>query len=109
MADKKSAIEDNVVEPLKKAGEAMKDAGKKAAENSAAFSMKLIDHAEENTRHAFAALRAAAKAGGVTEVMKVQGDYIRDQGSRSMAQAREVGELIASFGRNAVDGLKGKK
>ncbi|MBS0502392.1 MAG: phasin family protein [Proteobacteria bacterium] len=94
---------------LKAAGEAMKEGATKAAENSAALSMKVIDHAEENTRQAFAALRAAAKAGGVTEVMKVQADYVRDQGSRSMAQIKEVGEMIASFGRDAMSGLTGKK
>lgn len=94
---------------LKAAGEAMKEGATKAAENSAALSMKVIDHAEENTRQAFAALRAAAKAGGVAEVMKVQADYVRDQGSRSMAQIKEVGEMIASFGREAMSGLTGKK
>jgi hypothetical protein len=109
MADKKSTIQDQVVEPLKAAGEAIKDAGKRVSENSAAFGVKMIDHAEENTRHAFEALRAAAKAGGVTEVLKVQSDYIRDQSSRSMAQAREVGELIANFGRSIVEGVKDKK
>ena len=71
--------------------------------------MKVIDHAEENTRQAFAALRAAAKAGGVTELMQVQADFVRDQGSRSMAQVREIGEMIAQFGRDAMSGLSGKK
>ena len=54
-------------------------------------------------------MRAAAKAGGVAEVMKVQTDYVRDQGSRSMAQIKEVGEMIASFGREAMSNLTGKK
>ena len=94
---------------LKAAGEAMKDGAAKAAQNSAALSMKVIDHAEENTRQAFAALRAAAKAGGLTELMQVQSDYVRDQGSRSMAQVKEVGEMIASFGREAMSNLTGKK
>ena len=94
---------------LKAAGEAMKDGTAKAAENSAALSMKVIDHAEENTRQAFAALRAAAKAGGITDLMKVQADFVRDQGTRSMAQVREIGEMIASFGREAMSGLSGKK
>lgn len=94
---------------LKAAGEAVKDGAAKAAQNSAALSMKVIDHAEENTRQAFAALRAAAKAGGLTELMQVQSDYVRDQGSRSMAQVKEVGEMIASFGREAMSNLTGKK
>lgn len=94
---------------MKAAGDAVREGATKAAENSAALSMKVIDHAEENTRQAFAALRAAAKAGGVTELMQVQSDYVREQGSRSMAQVREIGEMIASFGRQAMSGLSGKK
>lgn len=94
---------------LKAAGDAMKEGASKAAENSSALSMKVIDHAEENTRQAFAALRAAAKAGGVSELMRVQTDYVRDQGARSMAQVKEIGDMIASFGREAMAGLTAKK
>lgn len=94
---------------LKAAGEAVKEGAAKAAESSAALSMKVIDHAEENTRQAFAALRAATKAGGVTDLMKVQADFVRDQGTRSMAQVREIGEMIAQFGRDAMAGLSGMK
>jgi hypothetical protein len=94
---------------MKAAGDAMKEGATKVAENSAAISMKVIDHAEENTRQAFDALRAAAKANGLTDLMKVQSDYVRDQGTRSMAQVREIGELIAQFGRQAMSPLSGKK
>ena len=94
---------------LKAAGDAVKEGATKAAENSAALSMKVIDHAEENTRQAFAALRAAAKSGGVSGLMQVQSDYVRDQGARSMAQVKEIGEMIASFGREAMSNLTGKK
>ena len=94
---------------MKAAGDAVREGATKAAENSAALSMKVIDHAEENTRQAFAALRAAAKAGGVTELMQVQSEYVREQGTRSMNQVREIGELIAAFGRNAMSGMGGKK
>lgn len=93
---------------LKAAGDALKDGAAKAAENSAALSMKAIDHAEENARQAFAAMRAAAKANGLTELMQVQADFVRDQGARSMAQVREIGEMIAGFGREAISGLSGK-
>ena len=94
---------------MKAAGDAVREGATKVAENSAAVSMKVIDHAEENTRQAFAALRAAAKVGGVTELMQVQADYVREQGTRSMAQVREIGELITQFGRNSMSGLSGKK
>ena len=103
MAEKKS---DNKLEA---AAEALKESGARVAQNSAALSTAVIDHAEANTREAFAALRAAARATDLAGGMKVQGDYIRDQGARSMAQAREVGELIAKFGRDAVAPLTGRK
>ena len=58
------------------------------------------------TQEAFAAMRAAAQAKDLSEVMKIQGDYLREQGRRSMDQAREIGELIMRFGRDAVQPLK---
>lgn len=94
---------------MKAAGDAIKEGADKTAENSAALSMKVLDHAEENTRKAFAALRAAASAGGVTELMQVQSEYVRDQGSRSMAQVREIGELITQFGKGAMAPFPGKR
>lgn len=105
----KDTISERIVEPAKKAGEAMRESGTKMAEGSATVGMKMIDQAEENTRSAFAAMRAAAKAKDLTEVMRVQGDYLREQGGRSMAQAREIGELIAQFGKEVIAPLSGKK
>lgn len=96
-------------EKLMAAGEAVKEGATKAAENSAALSIKVIDHAEENTRQAFAALRAAANANGVSDLMNVQSEYVREQGARSMNQVREIGEMIAQFGRAAMSDLSGKK
>src|SRR5579875_1647472 len=85
----------------------MKDAGSKAAEGGAG-GMKMLDQAEENTRQAFAAMRAAAKAGDLSELMRIQADFIREQSSRSVAQAREIGEMIAQFGREAMANVTGK-
>jgi phasin family protein len=101
-----STLHERVVEPLKAAGEKLKEAGQKAAANASEISALVIDHAESNTREAFAALRAAAKAGTVTDVLKVQGEFVRDQGARSLQQAREIGELIAKFGRDAIAPLR---
>lgn len=117
MADKKSTsskvkatIADNIVEPAKAAGEKIRASGAKMAEGGATMSMKMIDHAEENAREAFAAMRAAAKAKDVADVMKVQGEYLRTQGTRSMNHARDISDLIAAFGREAIAPLKrGKK
>ena len=102
----RAGFSEHVVEPAKRAGEAMKESGKKVAEGGSTISAKLIDQAEQNAKEAFAAMRAAAKADNISEVMRVQGDYLREQGQRSMAQAREISELIMQFGREAIDPLR---
>lgn len=102
MADDKTNFADRMTAPLKNAGEALKNAGAKAAENSQAINLKVIDQAETNAREAFNALRAAAGARSLSEVMEIQANYIREQSSRGMDQVREIGELIAKFGREAV-------
>lgn len=102
----RDAFQDHVVEPAKRAGEALKESSQRMAEGGSAISGKLIDQAETNTSEAFAAMRAAANARDLSEVMKIQGEYLREQGQRSMSQAREVGELIMQFGRNAVSPLR---
>ena len=103
----KDTINDRVIDPMKRAGEAMKASGEKVAEGSSTVGLKVIDQAETNAREAFAAMRAAAGAKDLSEVMKIQGDYLREQGSRSMAQAREIGELILQFGRDSTAPFRG--
>ncbi len=44
--------------------------------------MKVLEHAETNTREAFAAMRKAAGAKNPAEVAKIQGEYLREQGAR---------------------------
>ena len=87
---------------VKKAGKSMKDMTSKAAANASALNNKVIDHAEANTHAAFAALRSAATVKSVQELAKVQADFVKEQGARSMAQVKEVGDLIAQFGRDAM-------
>ena len=89
------------------AGAAMRQGGQKAMENGSQISLKMIDQAESNAREAFEAMRRAAQAKDLSEVMRVQGEYLRDQGSRSMAQARESSELIMQFGRDSVGAMRG--
>lgn len=79
-------------------------AAQQTAQDAQSLNAKVLDHAEENVREAFAALRNAAGASSITDVLKAQGDYVKEQGARSMSQAKEIGELIASFGRNALSG-----
>lgn len=106
-ADKaREAFSDNVADPARRAGEAMKASGQKVAEGSQTIGVRMIDQAETNAREAFTAMRSAAQAKDLSEVMKIQGDYLREQGRRSMDQAREIGELIMQFGRDAVSPLR---
>lgn len=102
-------FQDRVVDPARRAGEAMQASGQKMAEGGSTIGMKMIDQAEQNAREAFAAMRSAAEARDLSQVMKIQSDYLREQSSRSMAQAREIGELIMRFGRDAVAPLRDGK
>ncbi len=105
----RTGFTDHVVEPAKRAGEAMKASGQKVAEGGATIGTKMIDQAETNAKEAFAAMREAAQVKDISDVMRIQGDYLREQGQRSMSQAREIGELIMQFGKDAVAPLRGDK
>jgi hypothetical protein len=87
---------------MRRAGEAMRASGQKVADGSAALGLKIIEQAERNSHDAFEAMREAAQARDVTDVLRIQGNYLRRQGERSMEQAREIGEMILRFGRDAV-------
>jgi hypothetical protein len=101
-------IGEKAAETVKKAGKSMKDAAQHAAANAAALNNKVIDHAEANTRAAFMAMRSAASVKSVQDLAKIQTDYVKEQGARSMTQVREVGELIAQFGRDAMSAWRPK-
>ncbi|WP_244647406.1 phasin family protein [Sphingomonas sp. CFBP 13728] len=103
----RDAFSEKVVDPARRAGEAIKESGGKIAEGGATIGKAMIDQAEQNAREAFAAMREAASASDLTQVMKIQGDYLREQSQRSMSQAREIGELIMKFGKDAVAPLQG--
>ena len=98
----RDAFNEHVVDPARRAGEAMRASGERIAQNGSALGSTIIDQAEANAREAFAALRSAAGARDLTEVMRIQGEYLREQGQRSMEQAREIGQLIMQFGREAI-------
>ena len=104
----RSAFQEHVVDPARRAGETMQASGRKMAENSSTIGVTIIDQAQTNAQQAFTAMRAAAQAKDLSEVMQIQGDYLRDQGKRSMEQAREIGEMIMRFGREAVTPPKGE-
>lgn len=102
MEKAREAFTERVVEPAKRAGEAVRAAGQKWAEGNAAVNLKMIDQAELNVQAAFSAMRKAASAKDLSEVMRIQADFLQEQAARSAEQSREVGEMIARVGREAV-------
>ena len=96
-----SGTAEQMMDPMRKAGEAWKASGERAAQSSSAMSLKVLDQAETNAREAFSAMRSAAQASDFSQVLQIQSNYLREQGNRSMAQAREIGELILQFGRDS--------
>lgn len=101
-------ITENMTEQMKAAGDTMRKSGERIAETGTELGMRLLDQAEANTREAFAAMRAAAHARDVAEVMRIQGDYMRDQSSRAIEQAREIGTLITTYGRETIERMTKK-
>lgn len=102
MADEMKHAAEAIREHAKTTADTMKASAERMAESGSALSLKLIEQAELNMKEAFAAIRAAASARDVSDVMQIQGDFLRAQGSRTIDQAREIGEMITEFGRDAV-------
>lgn len=102
----REGFSEKIVEPVRKAGEAMRASGTKLAEGGSTVGLKMLEQAEANAHEAFAAMRSAAAAKDLSEVMKIQGEFLRDQAGRGMSQARETGDLIMQFGREAVAPLR---
>ncbi|QDZ08366.1 phasin family protein [Sphingomonas panacisoli] len=99
--DRAATAAKGVADRVEAAGDRVRKSGEKIAKQGSAVSLKVIEQAELNTREAFAAMRAAAAAANPAEVAKIQGDYLRQQGARSLAHAREIGEMIMQIGREA--------
>jgi len=99
-------IGERVADTAKRVGKSLRASSQTWAEGNAEIGLKMIDQAEQNVQQAFAAMRAAAKAKDISEVMKIHADFVRDQGERSMAQARQIGELIVQVGRDSVTPLR---
>lgn len=107
-AAKKEKVTDKIAEPVKKAGMAIRESAERVVKRTASLNSKVIDHAEANTREAFAAMRAVAEAKSVTDIAKIQTKFVRDQSERSVAQVKEIGEMIAKFGRDTIAQVRGK-
>ena len=43
------------------------------------------------------------------DLAKIQADFVKEQGARSMTHVREVGDMIAQFGRDTMAAWRPKK
>lgn len=91
-----------------RASKTLRTSASAAMKNVSKLNAKVIDHAEANAKEAFSAMREVAAADSVRDVIKIQTQFVREQGARSAKQVREIGELIASFGRDAIEAMRGK-
>jgi phasin family protein len=87
-------------------GKSLQASSQKWAAGNAEIGLRMIDQAEQNVQQAFAAMRAAAKAKDIAEVMKIQAEFVREQRERSVTQARQIGEMIVQVGRDSVTPLR---
>lgn len=109
MADTGKSGAERWTDGFKATGDKLRGAGERLNENTRAINLRMIEQAEENAREAFGALRAAAGATSLKDVAEVQARYLREQGQRGAEQMREIGELIARFGRQAVSPETGEE
>lgn len=107
------AMEDNfsgqASDAMRNAGQSLKDAAVKASDNATALNTKVIDQVEENTRAAFSALRSAASVKSIQELATIQSEFMKQAASRSQVQIKEVSELIAQIGKDAMAVFQPKK
>ena len=89
---------DQFMQPMKQVSEAFNLAKERAKEQNEAVGGRLIDFAQSNLNDTMEALRAAAGAKDVSEVLTIQANFLRDQMTRSMDQFRELTEIAKPKG-----------
>ncbi len=102
MTDQHNDMGRAAADAAQQATDRLRASGQHMMESGQTISTKILDQVEANTQEAFSAMRAAAQAKDLSQVMQIQSDFLRSQSQRSMEQAREIGQLIMQFGRAAV-------
>ena len=87
-------VVDSAEQSMKQASNAFKEATERATHYNEAVTVRLIDFAESNLADACEALRTAARARNVSELMSINANFLRHQVSRSLDQFRELTELV---------------
>ncbi len=87
-------VADSAEQSMKQASNAFKEATDRATHYNEAVTARLIDFAESNLTDACEAIRSAARARNIGELMSINANFLRHQMSRSLDQFRELAELV---------------
>ncbi len=87
-------VVDSAEQAMKQASDAFKEATERATHYNEAVTVRLIDFAESNLADSCEALRSAARARNISELVSINANFLRHQISRSLDQFRELSELV---------------
>jgi hypothetical protein len=90
-----------VQDSFRDAGDAIREAGGLAGDQSRKIALKVIANAEENMTQGFETLRAVLEADNFQAAMKIQQEALRETFERNLKQIREVTEMLTSSGQTA--------
>ena len=90
-----------VQDSFRETGEAFREAGGLAGDQSRKIAMKVIANAEENMTQGFETLRAVFEADNFQEAMKIQQEALRETFERNLKQIREVTEMLTAGSQTA--------
>ena len=90
-----------VQDSFRDAGDAIREAGGLAGDQSRKIALKVIANAEENMTQGFETLRAVLEADNFQSAMKIQQEALRETFERNLKQIREVTEMLTSSGQTA--------
>lgn len=90
-----------VQDSFRDAGEALREAGGLAGDQSRKIALKVISNAEENMTQGFETLRAVLEAENFQDALKIQQEALRETFERNLKQIREVTEMLTMGGQSA--------
>jgi hypothetical protein len=90
-----------VSDSFRDAGEALREAGGLAGDQSRKIALKVIANAEENMTQGFETLRAVLEADNFQDALKIQQEALRETFERNLKQIREVTEMLTSGSQTA--------
>ncbi|MEM9704590.1 MAG: phasin family protein [Pseudomonadota bacterium] len=87
------------------AATALSETGDKLDDTRRDVMLAIIESAQENADHTFAALREIMDSETVGETLRIQRDAMRETIERNVAQVREISSLAAQGGRGSIEPL----